>query len=311
MTSRMSEFCDVDRAGDILDLVKSPNKKLLIMRSVDMQITERALGAMLSWLRASFSGDKGSATPTISFEVVGDNLYLKTHTVHKAKEASVYISSGEPSPYARHWTKLANLQKVGVHEYTVKVPVVEPEQLLIAYATFQYEGDDASSTPVVCAIPSKLGIAATDPGAERSRIIYDSTMDADMFSIKTGDAILEDGVMCFETGPYQITGVTAKKGSLLLCRSEQEISSLTRMSALHFDAYSASPRELEVSIFTPDQKKYTARTMLEGGEFWQKILLSSADFKTEEGRMLAKFSNAKVLTIYNANGVLFNNFLWI
>ena len=58
-------------------------------------------------------------------------------------------------------------------------------------------------------------------------------------------------------------------------------------------------------------KRYTAYAKLNGGEFWQKILLDSADFKSDEGKTLAQFRDTKILAIPHAAGVIFNNFLWI
>ena len=61
----------------------------------------------------------------------------------------------------------------------------------------------------------------------------------------------------------------------------------------------------------PEMQKYTAYANLDGGEFWQKILLQSADFKSEKGKTLSKFSDTKILAVHDAEGVIFNNFLWI
>ena len=312
LTSRMSQYCDVDRAGDILSIVKSDIKKLLIMNSVDLQITKSAADVTLNWLRASFStAARPVENPTMSFEVAEGKLYLHINTAHKAKNAEIYISCGEPIPYARHWTRLQNMQKIGSHEYIVFVPLHDPTELIVAYATFTYEDGDGCSTPVIGAIPAKMGATATAEGAKLSRIIYDNSMGTDMFCVKTDSIILEDGLLLTKTGPFDISGVTTAAGNLLLCRSEREIESLAGTSTLHFDAYSNCARELEINVYTVDQKKYTAHAWLKGGEFWQKIQLSSADFKSEEGRTLAKFANGKVLAIANAEGLLFNNFLWI
>lgn len=312
LTTRMSQYCDVDRAGDILSFVKSENKKLAIMRSIDTQITGKALRAMLAWLRNCFAGRQTACMPAMSFEAADGELYLRLHTVKKASLIHVYFSSGEASPFARHWIKLQGLQQVGADEYTVHVPVYDPTALTVAYASITYGGDDLASTPVIGVIPQKLGATNVEIGNECSRIIFDGSMDPDIFSVKTGDAILDDALLSVEKGPFDIIGVRTSDGALLLCRSEREIASFARTSALHFDVYAPEARELVVKIFTvPDEKCYVARTKLLGGAFWQKVLLSSADFKSEEGRTLVKFTNAKVMSFVDAKGLIFNNFLWI
>lgn len=312
LTTKMSQYCDVDRAGDILALVNSNNKKLLIMRSVDIQITEKGLRAVLTWLRSTLSGRGVAICPTMSFEAADGELYLRLQTVREPQKLQVYMSAGEASPFARHWIKLQGIQQVGAHEYTVHVPVYDPEALTVAYANLTYEGDDASSTPVISAIPAKLDAANVEIGNECSRIIYDNTMDSEIFSVKTDDVLLDAGLISKAKGPFDIEGISVREGSLLLCRSEREIASFARTSALHFDVYSPTARDLTIKIFTvPDEKCYSAHTKLTGGNFWQKILVSSAEFKSDEGHTLSKFANAKVILLYDVKDMIFNNFLWI
>ena len=50
---------------------------------------------------------------------------------------------------------------------------------------------------------------------------------------------------------------------------------------------------------------------LGGGDFWQKIKLSASDMKNPEGKTLPSFGGCRLLTIAGAEGVLFNNLVWI
>ncbi len=312
LTTRMSQFCDVDRAGDILSFVRSDNKKLLIMRSVDMQITKKGLRAMLGWLRNAFAGIQTATIPTMAFECADGELYLRLDTEKAANSVQVYSSYGEAYVFARNWTKLEGLQQVGAHEYSVHVPVYDPASLTVAYASVSYDDEDACSTPVIGAIPQKLGAANVEAGNECSRIIFDNSMDIDIFSVKTEDALLESGLLSKKKGPFGIDGVSVSDGSLLLCRSERELNAFARTSALHFDVYSPAEGDLEIRVYTvPDEKCYIARTKLIGGDFWQKVFVSATDFKSEEGRTLTKFAGAKVISLWDAKGLIFNNFLWI
>ena len=129
---------------------------------------------------------------------------------------------------------------------------------------------------------------------------------------KTHNLIMDDNTLYQAEGPFDIKGITTKEGDIVLYRSAHEIDALTRTTALHFDAYSPTDRYLDVVMTTsPGLKKYVATTYLKGGEFWQKILLESADFKSDEGKTLPKFGDTKCFYIVDAKGVIFNNFLWI
>ncbi|MDE5601995.1 MAG: hypothetical protein K2J16_05805, partial [Clostridia bacterium] len=124
--------------------------------------------------------------------------------------------------------------------------------------------------------------------------------------------VVEDNIVVQQDGPFDIKGITAKRGGLYLYRSAAELTSMSKFATLHFDAYSPKKREITISMYSyPDFKRYTAYTELEGGEFWQKVLLQNADFKSDEGRTLSRFDAMKVIAIEDAQGVIFNNFMWI
>ena len=142
--------------------------------------------------------------------------------------------------------------------------------------------------------------------------MYDGSMGLGSFAPLTNDAILPDDCILQAEGPFEIKGITAKKGGLYFCRSAAEIKALDRTSSLHFDAYSPTERELCINMYTyPEMKRYTAYVMLDGGEFWQKMLLRCADFKSDEGKTLPKFNDTKILVINDVKGIILNNFLWI
>ncbi len=311
---RSSHMSDVDRAGDILALVKSERKQLIIGGGNEVQFTRTAFNVMLGWLRDSFTVNPDAATdsPSASFENIDGKLYLKLFTAHKAVKSEVYVCYGEAISSARHWDVLSDLQKIDTHLYTVRVPVFDPNELIVAYASFTYTNGNCISTPLQAVVPVKTGVQKSDSLRESSRIIYDGSMGLGSFSCLNGEAILEENFLKQEVGPFDIKGITTSSGGLSLCRSAAEVASLDNTSTLHFDAYSAEERELSVCMYTyPELKKYTAFAELMGGEFWQKLILHCADFKSEEGKTLAKFADAKILFINDASGVIFNNFLWI
>ncbi len=314
ITSRTAHKSDADRASDILSFVKSEHKQLLITTTNETQLSRSALNAMTVWLGERLATDSSAETPSPSatFETIDGNLYLRLHTVHKATAHEVYVCYGEPLASARHWIMMENLQKLDTHYYSVGVPIYDINELIVAYATCTYPDGNIVSTPVAGIIPSKNGITATNATRISSRVVYDGSKGIGAFICLTNDVVIEDGLVCQEKGPFDIAGVTSKKGGLYLCRSAAELASMSKFSTLHFDAYSPEPTDLCIDMFSyPDFKRYSAYTSLKGGEFWQKILLQNADFKSEEGRTLVKFDNMKVLAVRNAQGVIFNNFMWI
>ncbi|MBR4800242.1 MAG: hypothetical protein IK048_01000 [Clostridia bacterium] len=309
-----SNSSDVDRVGDVINGVKSHSKQLIIS-SGDEQITTDEFGAMLTWLRANFAlGGKESLIPTINFEASDGELYVKINSIKSAKRRSLFVCYGEPFPYNRYWKPLDDLQKVGNHEYKAHIPVINDKELIVAYATFEFEDGNIVSTPVIGTVPETLDVRPDDNPADvySARIIYDGSMGVGNFMPSTSTLIVNAAILHQAEGPFEIKGITTDEGDIVLYRSAHEIESLTRTTALHFDAYSPVERDLDVVMTTyPGFKKYVATAHLKGGEFWQKILLESADFKSDEGRTLGKFADTKCLYIKDATGVVFNNFLWV
>ncbi|MBD5091889.1 MAG: hypothetical protein HDT36_00700 [Clostridiales bacterium] len=315
ITTRSSQTSDVDRAGEILSFVKSERKQLLITNTHGTQITRSVLRAMLGWLRRSFSAESKTEAvpaPTTTFEIIDDQLYLRMHTGSEATSREIYICYGETLSSARHWIKLSNLQKLNTHYYSASVPVYDIHELIVAYSTITYPDGNVVSTPVIGIVPAKQGMPINNAVRVASRVVYDGSMGLGGFICMTDDAVVEDNIVVQQDGPFDIKGITAKRGGLYLYRSAAELSSMSKFATLHFDAYSPEKREISISMYSyPDFKRYTAYTELEGGEFWQKVLLQNADFKSDEGRTLSRFDAMKVIAIADVQGVIFNNFMWI
>ena len=309
-----STYNDIDRVGDVLSGIKSHSKQLIISNGIE-QITSHEFDAMLIWLRNNFAlGGATPITPTIEFASSDGELYVKTNSQKAVSKRTLFICYGEPNPYDRYWKQATELQKVGTHEYTAHIPVINDKELIVAYATFEYADGNIVSTPVIGVVPETLDVKPDDNPLDvySSRIIYDGSMGLGNFMAKTQNLIINEDTLYQAEGPFEIKGITAKEGAIVLYRSAHEIEELTRSTTLHFDAYSPEERYLDVVMTTfPGHKKYVATAHLQGGNFWQKILLESADFKSDEGRMLPKFSDTKCFYIEDVKGVVFNNFLWI
>lgn len=314
ITSSNSTYFNVDRAGDIFSLVSAQTKQLIISRGTDRQITKRCFDSLLNWLRMNFALDRNVAyRPALSFEKVEGKLYLRLNTDVTAITREIYLCYGEPYPAARYWIPVSDLQKVGLHEYTLPVSVFDPDELIVAYASVAYSDGLIASSPVVGAIPSKLGVSEASGGAIRSsKLIYNGSMGLGSFSAQTNDVYLDENVLTVAEGPCGIKGVSTADGSLLLSRSARQAKESADASAVQFDAYSASARVMTVKILTyPDFSFFSAPVALKGGDFWQKVLLSFSDFKSPEGKSLPGFENGKEFVFDDAQNVVINNMLWI
>ncbi len=312
ISSRSSKYNDVDRTSDMLDLVKSHSKQMIITSSCDEQLSKKEFASILWWLRNDFALDSTNCIiPEISFETAEGRLYVRINAKQSSKVKKLFVNYGEPISQFRSWKGFDLEQKVGDHEYIMDLPVYDKEELIVAYATFEYPEGNIVSTRIAGIIPSKLNSnIVTLPDTRNSKIIYDSSMGLEFFTAKTDTLLVDDDDICLKTGPFNIEGITTKNGNMFLCRDIHKMVSSN--ATLHLDAYSQEEKDLVVSIYAlPDMKKYTAYAHLQGGEFWQRVLLENTDFKSAEGRTPTCFETVKVISFEHPDGILINNMIWL
>lgn len=314
IVSSNSISADVDRAGDILDLVPAETKSLMIIRGSSSQVTMSAYRSMLGWMSANFAHDgEPSQLPKLSFRADGNTLYLHLRCPSAPVSSEAYFSAGEPVSFARDWMPLSSAQKVGENEFVYKVPVNAPDDLITAFACVNVDGEIVLSPPVAAVVPASLGIKKGEDAAEaKSRILYSGNMGTGLFWVTTNDFFLDENVLGSVAGPFGIKGVRTTKGKLVLCRNTQEEYASDKSALLQMDVYSETPRTICFSFLSyPDRVHYRCRIALKGGDFWQKVKLSAAECKNDEGRSLSRFGICKLMTIADAENVVFNNLVWI
>ena len=307
-----NKYADVDRAEALISLVPATAKTLMISRGTDEQITTSVFQALKKWLKRNLTHDtEPVAMPDLSFREVDGNLYLVLSGDMAFTEQQISISYGEPNTTQRFWTTLEDEQKTGENEFAYKVPVYNAEELITAFASVSIENVvELSCSPVIGIIPSKIGVKADTKPVGDDRIIYTGHMGLGRFSSESDTVTLDDDNLVCAVGPFNIKGISVKSGRLIMYRSTREQFSSQRDAVLQFDAYSQNKRTVFFSVHV-NEEKYTATINLNGGECWQKISLSTADFKSQYGKHLSLFADGKKFTFEQCENVLFNNFIWL
>lgn len=314
IASSSSLYYDIDRAGDILSLVPSSSKQLLISHGMETQISKSAFTVLVNWLRHNFALDGAPpSNPQIGFEQNENELYLRLDSDTECTDIRVNVCYGEPLSYARCWKTLGDLQKTAATGYVVNIPVIDADELIVAYATFTYANGNMVSAPISAVIPSRIGIMrGTAKADESTHIIYDGSMGLGTFFVATDAVYLDESVLKQAVGPCDIKGITIQEGTLVLCRSQHEIAALDHFTALHFDAYTPSAREITIGTLSlNDMTLYTTTLKLDGGDYWQKVLLENTAFKSADGKTLQQFNDIKVMYFSKSENVVFNNLLWV
>ncbi len=314
IASSNSAYFNVEKVKNIFSIVPSQSKQLIISKGTDSQISKRSFDSMLLWLRANFAFDKvESPSPELFFENINDRLYVRLNTDKPASENELYIAKGDIHPIARYWDSVVCSQKIGENQFTCQVEIASLDETLLAFATISYPDGTLVSTPAIKTTPRKLGInKISKETRSKSRLLYNSSMALDAFSVSTNDILKEDDLLSVEKGACGIAGVTTKKGSLSLLRKPSDMSETLDATIFMFDAFSTIKRRITVKMLTKtDTVYYSAEVDLLGENRWQKILLKISDFKSENGKTLTGFDNIASITFVDGENILFNNMLWI
>ncbi|MCQ2603138.1 MAG: hypothetical protein MJ193_04335, partial [Clostridia bacterium] len=312
IVSSNSSYTDADRAGDILSLVPSTSKALMIYKGTGSQLSSSTFDGLIKWLHANCAHDiKSRNFPTIAFETKDGVLTLHLKATFKSAKTVLNVSYGTSVPSLRLWNTIDNGQKVGLHEYIFTIPVYNPNERISAFVTVTSLDGLTMSSPIESVIPSKLQATEITESVKASRIIYNSQMGLGSFMASTTDAFLDDNTLLLANGPFNFKGVSVTDGDLILFRNDNEPYSKERSAIFQMDVYSKEKRTVYVTLVAPDLKEYFGKMELSGGEYWQRVQLVASDFKAENGKTLAVFADTKQATFKDAKNIVFNNMLWL
>lgn len=314
IVSSNSRDADIDRAGDIMSLVPAKSKVMVVVRGSASQVSLTAYASLIKWLQGNFAHDTPPfGMPEAKLIADENEVYLRLNCHSEPESVSAFYSRGEEVSFARNWTALADAQNVGENEFVFRIPSGDPSQLVVAYATIKTSDGICASTPVSGIVPAEHGVTAVaNVAAGNSRIVYSGDMGAGLFWVTTDGFFLDDSVLAVRKGPFDIRGIGTTKGTLVLCRSTHEFFSCEKGAVLQMDIYSDTRRDIDFRFVAyPDLTEYSCKVTATGGDFWQKIKISAAELKSDEGKPLPRFGMCKLLLISDAENVLFNNIVWI
>jgi len=314
-TSSNNANFDVDRAGDILDYIPVKAKALSISPRTNSQLTLECFKGVLAWLRAFLKASGGDVpTQTVEFENLDGELFLRCRQSVKAKNSVAYVSWNEKHSAARDWHTLEPyMTDSQTGDVLFKVEIYDYSERVSAFVNSKFENNLVISSPILEAVPEKLKITAPVLlRAESSRIIYDNTHGLTSSAIESDSLVLDENMLQLREGPHHIVGLTTAAGRLVSYKLAKSPLSAKKDIILQLDAYSKEPRTITLSLLNfADKKSYTASRQLSGGEIWQRVSFVASDFKTRDQKPLQTFSEIEKACFLNAEGVLFNNIIWL
>jgi len=225
----------------------------------------------------------------------------------KASSVSLFFTYDEKDPEYRSWQSQSARAEEESTLFTVDIAECDKE--LVAYACVRYrDGVEIASTPITIALTPDMPRKRLTP----TKLLFDTSMDITFFAETTGVTIPDD-VFGVGHDPEGIQGIVTKEGKLIsYCVGEKR--RLLPSGSLQIWAYTTSTREFEVKMTVyreGEYRVYTAHPYLEGRKVWQRFVLDADDFRDEDRLSMEDWSGMKKIEFDHAEGILFNNMLWV
>ena len=314
VTAANNPSSEFDRLDSIVKLL--PEKSLcstIVANRLSNQITETVYNSMWRWVEGRYSARKeiprrpditynvGEKDGKLTFNVVPDESDKKAHLV------SLYFSYDEPNPEYRNWHCIAGKNE---DDYNFEIKVCETDRVVYAYANVLYrDGVEIASTPIMVELDyEKVARTRLTP----IKLLYDTSMENCFVAETTGDVVLGDEVLSIKKSQNGVPGISVSEGKLV-GYNVGETRRLDTDGNLQISAYSLVDKEITVRI-TVDRdgfKQYSATCKLASDVNWQKIILTPMDLRDEAKISMESWDDMKKIEFLNAEGVLFNNMLWI
>ena len=149
---------------------------------------------------------------------------------------------------------------------------------------------------------------------KKPSIIYTSDKFITSFVAKNlkskiiGNLFAEGDLYHRSVGPNDIVGVFSIN-ELASYRIKELNGVIKSSSSFKLDIYSAIDTTITLKLLDKSNNEYFAYKKLNGGEFWQNILINISDFKTNEGLMVMDISNLVTISVSSVGEFGLNNFI--
>lgn len=313
VTAANNPSSEFDRLDSIVKLL--PERSLcstIVANRLSNQITETVYNSMWRWVEGRYSAKKEiPKRPDITFKVDDDGRLtfnvIPDESDKKAQLVSLYFSYDEPNPEYRNWHCIAGKNE---DDYHFEVKICESDRIVYAYANVLYrDGVEIASTPIMVELDfEKVLRNRLTP----IKLLYDTSMENCFVAETYDDVVLKDDVLSIKKSPNGVPGICVSEG-VLVGYNVGETRRLDTDGNLQISAYFPFEKDIVVRI-TVDRdgyKQFSAYCKLESGVNWQKLILSPMDFRDEAKRSMETWDDMKKIELINAEGVLFNNMLWI
>jgi len=267
-------------------------------------LSARQLKAFFTFLDKVFAGEQFAEIPTLDIKAV-DGVLVAGIGAESAKHAEVWYAYGSESE-KRLWKKVDCTKKNGA--YFAKLDLSVPDEIMRIFGRVSYGKYSVCSTSKVV-VPATIGVECSE--RRRTKILYDSVLDNNELLPVASHNVLPDDAVVIKEGAVGLKGVTTDLDGLAYVKNPEAIIDFKTVESLQFEYFGQEDRTITVKLFMVGGKTYVAAVELAGGDAWQRVLLSSSNFKDESYKKMLSWDGLWKIEILGLHGALINKMLVI
>ncbi len=307
---------DLDGTYEALSLIpKETPWALWISSKLPGAASEAFIGNLDKWLSLRLKEQIETVSqPVLDFKVMGGklNLIVRVPDEDEAKDVRIFFAREASANNVRDWNRVS-LENIADGIYRAVVDVYDKKQACYAYCNVKYKSGLVMSGNLMEISPDKLTDVVE---SKKTKIVYNGQMGLGNFHVYNASNSIEanfyrEDKLEVKQGPGGISGICGKSFATFALNDSKYLKADDGILA--FDVYSKKPQELTISIvvdYEEEQKIFEVPEKLVGGELWQKVCVSLAEFKGDRGRVPNSWSLCEVLCFEAEHEVIINNVIF-
>ena len=263
--------------------------------------TDAVRGDLYLWMDKWVKGEEIAwpENPKSEIKIGRDGVpvfVLEPDRSEEVESVEIYYALKEPFNISRNWrnAEVFKMKKM----WTAKMPIVDTEMYLFAYANVRYESAIVLSSNFEAVVPSRIGKAiATD---KKSLIIYRGSDGAGCWTPTVIEAVGPDGVRGFKSSDDH---------SFWTDQPNDPKWYAPEGARLSFKVLSKEQKTLTIKA-----EHFSGRVDVDGSDKWQRVIVEAKELKNSfNSSPLAGWDKAKVVRIEGSKlkELIFTDFEWI
>lgn len=304
----------IENVSKAFNLANENNSISLLIANGDNSYIDKQVNKTIQFWLNNFLNNKTQKiykSPEITSTKIDENNVLISAILDSKEDildAKIMISTIDSFAETRNWYE----KEYSIELNESNIELIQGYGVRYCFLTIDYKnGFSVSSKPIKIITENK-----EDKEPKKTRIIYNSKVDKNIFSVKSLSLFSETSSLIKQKGPSNVFGVgTEEEKSTLITYAIGDLFKTAKDNySLRFYAYTQIDKEVTVIVKALQDNKlidYTTKLNIYSTGDWNAFIIDAQDLKDKYLKPLKSWSQAKILGFKNAENILFNNFIWI